>query len=143
MTTNEIIAITISILSLTICILSLIFSKINMTRVERIYYGQTEIGIRESITSSKKNVAYAIQDISQNPYKDQIVKFAIEEFLNSYEEACAKYIDKKVDRKRFKRTYSDEIKNLVESDDLKKYFQFGSQYDAIKKVYEEWFNLEV
>lgn len=142
MTLNEKITVFISILSLLISIISLVLSRISMTRNEKIYYGQAELSIRDSITSAKNRVATAIQDDSHNPYKDQIVKFAIEEFLNSYEEACAKYIDKKIDKKRFKKTYSDEIKNLVESEDLKKHFQFGSKYDAIKTVYNEWFNLE-
>lgn len=142
MTMNEKITIFVSSLSLFLSLISLIFSRMNMIRVENIYYGQTELSIRGAITSAKNRVANTIQDTTQNPYKDQMVKFAIEEFINTYEEACAKYIDKKVDKKRFKKTYSDEIKNLVESKELKNYFQFGSKYEAIKKVYGEWFKLE-
>lgn len=142
MTMNEKITIIVSFLSFIISLMSLIFSRMNMIKVENIYYGQTELSIRDAITSAKNRVANTIQDTTQNPYKDQMVKFAIEEFINTYEEACAKYIDKKVDKKRFRKIYSDEIKNLVESNELKKYFQFGSKYEAIKKVYGEWFKLE-
>lgn len=142
MTTNEKITTVISIISLLISIASFIVTKINTSKIEKIYYGQMELEIRNIITSAKNRVANAIQDTNQNPKKDQLVKFSIEELLNSYEEACTKYIDKKIDPKRFKKMYFDEIKNIVESDDLKKYFQFGSKYDAIKKVYNEWFNLE-
>lgn len=142
MTTNEKITIIISVLSFLLSIFSLILSRINMVKVEKIYYGQTELAIREAITSAKNRVANTIQDTTLNSYKDQLVKFAIEEFINSYEEACSKYIDKKVDKKRFKKIYFDEIKNLVESEELKKYFQFGSKYDSIKNVYNEWFDLE-
>lgn len=142
MTTNEKITIIISVLSFLLSLFSLILSRINMVRVEKIYYGQTELAIREAITSAKNRVANTIQDTTLNSYKNQLVKFAIEEFINSYEEACSKYIDKKVDKKRFKKIYFDEIKNLVENEDFKKYFQFGSKYDSIKNVYNEWFNLE-
>lgn len=138
MTTNEKITIIISILSFLLSVISLIVS----IRVKNIYYGQTELSIRNTITSAKNRVANTIHDTVQNPYKNQLVKYAIEEFINSYEEACSKYIDKKIDRKRFKKMYYSEIKNLVESKALKKHFQFGSKYNAIKKVYSEWFNQE-
>lgn len=142
MITNEKITVAISIISLLISVATLIVTKINSSKIEKIYYGQTELSIRDIIISAKNKVANAIQDANQNPQKDQLVKFSIEELLNSYEEACAKYIDKKIDTKRFKKMYSDEIKNLVECEELKKYFQFGSKYEAIKKVYNDWFNLE-
>lgn len=143
MTIYEKITIIISILSFILSLFSLILSRINTIRIEKISYGQSELSIRESITLAKNKVAEAIKNTTDNnPYNNQIVKFAIEELLNSYEEACAKYIDKKIDKKRFKKMYNDEIKNIVESNELKKYFQFGSKYEAIKKVYNKWFNLE-
>lgn len=142
MTINEIITITISIFSLLISIATFIVTKINTSRLEKIYYGQIELSIRDQISSAKNRVASTIQDTNQNSPKNQLVKFSIEELLNSYEEACAKYIDEKIDKKRFKKTYIDEIKNIVESEDFNEYFHFGSKYDAIKKVYNEWFNLE-
>lgn len=143
MTTYECYAIFISIISLLLSILSLIFSQINSKRMNRIYYGQTEMTIRESISSAKYKVAEAIKNSGDNnPYSSQIVKVSIEELLNSYEEACAKYIDKKVDKKRFKKLYYDEIKNVVESQELKNYYNVGSKYCTTKKVYNNWCNLE-
>lgn len=66
-----------------------------------------------------------------------------ENYLNAIEEACAKYIDKKIDRKRFKKAYSTAIRNVVENKNYKKYFDaVSSRYKAILKVYAEWFNLE-
>lgn len=138
MTTNEKITIIISVLSLFFSLLSLTVS----IKVKNIYYGQTELSIRNTITSAKNIVANTIQDTVQNPYRKQLVNYAIAEFINSYEEACSKYIDKKVDRKRFKKMYFHEIKNIVENNTFKSYFQFGSKYNSIKKVYNEWFNLE-
>lgn len=142
MITNENVAVIISGLSLLISIFSLLITKFNATKIEKIYYGQTELFIRQAITLSKDRLANIIQDNTQNQNKSPLVNFAIEELLNAYEEACAKYIDLKVDRNRFKKTYFDEIKNIVESGDFDSYFKFGSKYDAIKIVYNQWFNLE-
>ena len=63
--------------------------------------------------------------------------------LNAYEEACAKYLDGKVDKKRFKKNYHVEIRNLVENDNNKDKFDgVTSKYKCILEVYEEWNNLE-
>ena len=68
---------------------------------------------------------------------------AIENNLNAYEEACAKYLDNKVDKVRFKKTYISEIRQVVENVELKKYFDaVSSKYKAILKVYYEWENHE-
>lgn len=143
MTIYENYAIFISILSLLLSILSLIFSQINSIKTNKIYYGQTEMAIRESISTAKHKVTEAIKNSGDNnQYSSQIVKVSIEELLNSYEEACAKYIDKKVDKKRFKKLYYDEIKKVVESQELKDYYNVGSKYCTTKKVYNKWCNLE-
>lgn len=68
---------------------------------------------------------------------------AVESNLNAYEEACAKYLDNKTDKERFKRMYHTPIRNLIESADLKKYFNpLTSSFKCILKVYKEWFDLE-
>ncbi len=137
----EIISTIISVIAIVISLFSLILTKINTSKIERIYYGQSEITIRDAITNAKNRITDILLK-ENNQYTKQCMKVSIEQLLNVYEEACAKYIDSKIDKKRFKKTYIDEIKNIVESDDFKEYFQFGSKYDAIKKVYDEWFNLE-
>lgn len=144
MTIYEIMSIIISSIAIMISLLSVIFTKINTNRIEKIYYGQSEIAIRESITVAKEKITDILlkANTQSNQYTNQCMKVAMEQLLNAYEEACAKYIDSKIDKKRFKKTYIDEIKNIVESDDFNEYFRFGSKYDAIKKVYNEWFNLE-
>ena len=142
MTLNEKITIIISSISLIVAIASFIVTKFNATKIEKIYYGQTELSIRGTITSAKNRIANTIQESADNSYSDQLFKFAIEELLNAYEEACAKYIDSKVDKKRFRKTYYDEIKNIVENKEFDNYFKRGSKYNAITKVYDEWFNLE-
>jgi len=60
-----------------------------------------------------------------------------------YEDGCAKYLDEKIDKDRFKKTYQVEIRNLLEANDLKAYFDpHSSRYKAIIKVYSAWENLE-
>ena len=144
MTIYEKISIIFSSIAMIISLLSVIFSKINMIRIEKIYYGQSELTIRESINNAKNRVTDLLSNTNNqnNTQTKQLIKVAIEQLLNSYEEACAKYIDSKIDRTRFKKTYFNEIKNLVESKELNNHFNFGSKYEAIKKVYNEWCNLE-
>ena len=67
----------------------------------------------------------------------------LEQELNVYNTACASYLDRKIDRKRFKKTYLIEIQNFFEKDsEIKKIIEKTGRYNALKKVYEEWFNLE-
>lgn len=64
---------------------------------------------------------------------------AIESMLNTYENACSNHLDGKIDKVRFKRSYHVEIRNLLEKDDLKKYFNpTTSRYKPLLKVYKEW-----
>lgn len=110
--------------------------------------GQLEIQLRDYIRSTKKDVVAA--SLQLNPtdsdeskkYLLQGAKTAIEENLNAYEEACAKYNDGKIDKERFKKMYFTEIRNLVKSNSYASYFGAGSEYTAILKVYNEWNNLE-
>lgn len=143
MSTYETIATIISGIALIVSITALIFSKLNTNKIEKIYYGQSETAIRQNIMNARNRLEDTLSRTKpENQYSNQSVKVAIEQLLNSYEEACAKYIDCKIDKERFRKSYFNEIKDIVECDDLKQYFSFGSSYDAIKKVYDEWFNLE-
>jgi hypothetical protein len=71
-------------------------------------------------------------------------KSAVEDWLNAYEEACAKYLDGKIDKERFYKTYRHEIKNIVEvnKDNEEMYSlihpEGTSHYKAIWKVYKNW-----
>ena len=54
-----------------------------------------------------------------------------------------KYLDKKVDIKRFKKNYYTEIKNLVENENTKDvYANIQTKYHATVEVYEKWNNPE-
>lgn len=80
---------------------------------------------------------------NQNEMKEilsQALESAIEQNFNAYEEACAKYLDKKVDKERFKKNYIVEIRQLVERNPNK--YNTTSPYKATLRVYNEWNNLE-
>ena len=73
----------------------------------------------------------------------QALNTANERNLNAYEEACAKYLDNKVDKERFRKNYHIEIRQLVEDTNNKdKFDATTSPYKAILKVYKEWNDLE-
>lgn len=66
---------------------------------------------------------------------------AVETLLNSYELACGLYRDRKLDRERFKRQYSDEIRKLFEGTQAYKdrLLPLTSHYTEMQNVYKEWF----
>jgi hypothetical protein len=79
---------------------------------------------------------------------EKAYRSAVEDWYNSYEEACAKYLDGKIDKERFRKSFKSEIKNIVEikKEDEIMYSLINpkgtSRFRAIWKVYDEWENLE-
>lgn len=64
---------------------------------------------------------------------------AKERYANAVEQACGFYLDKKVDRVRFKKNYFDSFRRLVLDSDFDKFY--GSSVAPCKatlKVYREW-----
>lgn len=121
----------------------------------RLSNGNMEIQVREMISEARRFLASAIQntlmsrinpDIAKNPglveLVDNLLRDAQQDYLNAYEEACMKYIDGKIDKTRFKKTYFEEIRNIVRDKSYKEQFDFSSTYYAIKQVYDEWNNQE-
>lgn len=157
MSAYEILAILFTILGLVISLISLVKSikankisqEANKVSLEanKISQGEIELNIYQMINQTKKDVRDITLTIAKkSDDKDilsQAFNSAIESNLNAYEEACAKYLDNKVDKERFKRNYSVEIRQLVENTNYKKYFDATtSPYKCILKVYNEWNNLE-
>jgi len=123
-------------------------------------YGMVELEISQSIENAKSS----INDISiimvplvskerlesiNKEEEDTLQLYrknfnaATQTLINHYDAACSKYIDGKVDKVRFKKSYKNEIRKLVEKDDLKEYFNpLTSSYKPILNVYSEWENLE-
>lgn len=145
MSVYEIIAIVISFIGIVLSVISLI--KAN--KADKISQGQIELNIHQLISGTKKDVLDLTLMITeklspnQNEMKEilnQALELAREQNFNAYEEACAKYLDKKVDKERFKKNYIVEIRRLVERNpDM---YNMTSPYKATLKVYNEWNNLE-
>lgn len=107
--------------------------------------GQSEIAMRTMISSARNSYLAVLKDISQGDdrLKTQIEKASLEDLLNAYDEACAKYLDNKIDKDRFKKMYSVEIRQIVEDSSTKPYYDtVSTRYQATMKVYNEWNNLE-
>jgi hypothetical protein len=71
------------------------------------------------------------------------VDTAIEDLLNTYNEACQKYMDGKVDKIRFKKNYFHEIRNVVTNAEFSDRFNpITSMFQATITVYNEWHNVQ-
>lgn len=107
--------------------------------------GQVEIAIRSMISNARNNYLVAAKECSDEKHslKDTILSAALEDWLNAYDEACAKYLDDKIDKDRFKKMYSVEIRQIVENETTKSYYNsVSTRYKATLKVYNEWNDLE-
>ena len=145
MSIYEVIAIFISAVGIVISIISLI----KVHKADKISQGQIELNIHQLISGTKKDVLdltlMVTEKLSSDQEKtkeilNQALESAKEQNLNAYEEACAKYLDNKVDKERFKKNYIIEIRQLVERNSDK--YNTTSPYKATLKVYNEWNNLE-
>ena len=116
-------------------------------RYNKLVQGQVEMQIRERITNARiryEDLTIQYNEELNNDLIISVFESAKEEFLNSYDEACQKYLDKKVDKERFKKSYFVEIQSIVKNDNFKeKYDSHSTDYKATVKVYNEWFNLEM
>jgi hypothetical protein len=144
-------------ISLTLSAIAIFVSITAYIRANILASGNIELYINERITNTKERVSDTTMQMAFLASKDQRTaqeekqfeifqhnfRTAIENNLNAYEEACAKYLDNKVDRKRFEKHYRIEIRQLVENEAMKEYFDgVTSRYRAILKVYTSWENLE-
>ena len=140
------IEIMISIVGAIISIIALIKSFNTDRKTHNFAQGQIEIQVREMISQKKTRYADLGIQLEGNPENASLknaINAALEEVLNAYDEACSKYIDNKIDKKRFKKLYIEEIKNIVDGSETKQYYLMPhSKYKATVKVYDEWYNLE-
>ena len=145
MSPYEIVAVVISVISIIVSLISLF----KAWKADKIAQGQIEISIHQLISQTKKDFMEMSIVVSEELSADkkevkealkQALRTAQEQNLNAYEEACAKYLDGKVDKERFKKNYSVEIRQLVEQYSEK--YGATTPYKATIKVYNEWNNLE-
>jgi uncharacterized protein YaaQ len=141
-----------------------IASVINALFNTRMTQGQVEMAIRQRITDSRyryeeikikesesskeaKNILIGVEksrlEEYLNAYKEAeniligVEKSRLEEYLNAYDEACQKYLDGKVDRKRFRKTYYSEIRSLKENFVTnEKLNKDADDYHALIEVYD-------
>ena len=142
METDDIITLVLGLSSTLTAVATILLSFRNNKLVQ----GQVEMQIRERITNARTRYENLTIEHGKN-LGDKLIQSVFlsskEEFLNAYDEACQKYLDKKVDCNRFKKSYFNEIKSLVENPSFKECFDSHStQYKATVKVYNEWFDLE-
>ena len=136
-----------------ISVISIVISVISNNRSKKIekinsdlMSGQIELQIREMIFSAQKNFTDIGKQLVPNKddnFNAKMLDMSLEMVCNAYDEACAKYLDGKVDKNRFKKLYYTEIKNLIENENTKPYYDtIDSKFQATIKVYKEWNNLE-
>ncbi|MDO5306523.1 MAG: hypothetical protein Q4E83_02045 [bacterium] len=133
-------------LALGVSIISLIISFIAKNKSSDMQAGSIEMEIRTMITNAKNRFADLGLQLENNPNSETLkkaVNSALEEVCNAYNEACAKYLDGKVDKRRFKKNYINEIKNIVTAESTKnKFIPPQTNYHATVSVYNKWHNLE-
>ena len=139
----EIAALILSTITATVSAIAAILTYFNGKKTA---YGNIELQIRTMISEAKyRQIQFAekLNYDSENEFLNKQFDAINEELLNAYDEACAKYLDKKVDKERFRKMYFHEIKQLVECKEFSEaYDRVSSRYIATIKVYQEWVNLE-
>lgn len=124
-------------------------------------YGMVELEMRQAIENAKSKVndisilmaplvaregceqKLSIEDAKTLEIYQKNFNASVQTLINTYDDACSKYIDGKVDKIRFKKNYRYEIRNLLENKELKEYFDpLTSRYKPILNVYTEWENME-
>ncbi|WP_020474256.1 hypothetical protein [Zavarzinella formosa] len=152
-------------ITLAAAVISLFAAGVSVTALilnRRVSIGQAETALRTSIRSTRQfvnNLSIQLADIVDGRREDELkaadkrrieaVRMAfmeaIEENLNAYEDACAKYVDGKIDRTRFKKNYFTEIRNLCECPKSSPIYEMlnpesTSRFRSVWGVYHEWFN---
>lgn len=146
-----------AIIALVISLVSFFISTASSAKTVKLSQGINELEVKNMINATKQRVEDITLQMLPLASKAQrteeektqlegyraVLNSAIENNVNAYEEACAKYVDKKIDRRRFRKTYNLEIRQLVTDVNHARLFDaVKSPYKAILKVYDEWENLE-
>lgn len=151
----------ISLASCIIAFFSAVWAFISSNKSAKAASAQLETSIRSEITNVTKQIMDLALEISKynsecpedtrtEAQKSHMLvlkqqwKVVNENYLNTVEEACSKYLDNKIDKVRFKKSYINELGNIAKKEQFHIHMhpQGTSNYKAIWKVYEEWFNLE-
>ena len=150
MTVYELITLGFSLVAIVISIIALRKSILSSGANVELYINERITNTKDKVNEISITMAPLVSKQNRTPEDNSLLEAyqkifysAVENNLNAYEEACAKYIDGKVDKERFKKTYKTEIRQLVENETMKRYFEpLTTRFKAIIKVYGEWENLE-
>lgn len=106
--------------------------------------GAIETQVRNSISDAMKEVLHYATEVEKNPSSKvtQQAYFSAEEiYRNAYEDACAKYLDRKIDVERFEKMYKQEINNLVNDPQQREFYATNqTTYVSTVAVYKKWFS---
>lgn len=106
--------------------------------------GALETQIRQVIMQTTHDVTAIAVQLADKPDNEMLqfaYKVAEESYRNAYEDACAKYIDNKIDQNRFEKMYKKEIRRLVEEEPHKQFYaDLQTQYSSTANVYKKWFS---
>lgn len=143
-----------AVVSAAIAVISALVSIYFAHRSQAAQSGGLELEIRASIRDTRARVReLSMANIktltanADNPdggdphYKAIKLAFdeAVEDNLNAYDEACAKYLDGKVDKTRFKKNYENEIRELFDAAPLQKFLGGkNSRFYNLDRVYKLW-----
>jgi len=127
-----------------ISIIALVNSSIAAKMMNNLTKGQVEMQLHEMITTAKHHYTeICLKHPNSSELVEGFILAAKEDVQNAYDEACQKYIDGKIDKERFRKSYFSQIRELVNSPATKdSYIGIQSNFQATKKVYDEWYNLE-
>ncbi len=135
----------ISLIAIGISGLSLYRSSKSAKMANNIRMGQEELEIRKMLSVARRDfldIAEKINDGVSDDKGDFLLRrfdAVKEDFANVYDEACMKYLDGKIDKDRFKKSYNVEIRRMVEDPAFKKlYDDISTKFQATVKVYKEW-----
>lgn len=138
-------------------------AKAEAETTRRLHQGEAETNLRESISRAREryeDICLRLADLVNGRKFDDLLKpekaraeqyrkvqlSSLESLMNSYENACAKYRDDKIDKDRFKKLYIEEIRTLFSESDncYSRYLhpEGTSKFKAIWAVYRAWNDLE-
>lgn len=157
MSNYEIASLVVAVIAIIVSVIALQKSSAVSQETLKLSHGMTELEVTNMITGTRRRVeditilmlplvtkmSRSDEESKQLEGYKRVLKAAMESNVNAYEAACAKYLDGKIDKVRFRKSYKIEVRNLVQDPNHREFFDaITSSYKAILKVYDEWENLE-
>ena len=127
MSPYEKISVALALAAIVFSVIAFIKSTVISNKALKLSHGMNELEVNSMITTTKHRVeditlqmlpllsksTKSDEEIAQIAGFKQVLKSALENNVNAYEEACAKYLDGKIDKVRFRKTYTLELRRLV------------------------------